>query len=163
MESYEVNAIAKYMPPQNVLLDLDVADRAGLFDAIGRHIEGAHRVQHKLVVNALARRELAGSTGLGEGLAIPHARIEGLGGIQVLYARLKTPIAFAAPDRKPVSEVLVLLVPYPASEEHLELLSVATQMFSAQRFREDLRASVDPREVVRLFFAWPDGARAEEP
>jgi PTS system nitrogen regulatory IIA component len=123
MEPVEVNALAKYMPPQNVLLDLDVADKADLFDVIGRQVEGAHRVQHKLVVHGLSRREQAGSTGLGEGLALPHARIEGLDRIQVLYARLKSPIPFGAPDRKPVSDVLVLLVPYPASEEHLQLLS----------------------------------------
>jgi PTS system nitrogen regulatory IIA component len=151
-----MNAIASFMGPQNVLLDLRVANKVELFDAVARHIERESGVPQHLIVHCLSRREQAGSTGLGEGLAIPHARIEGLARIQALYVRLKSPIPFGATDGRPVSDVLVLLVPYPASDEHLRLLAEASQMFSDPRFREHLRASIHPDGVARLFAAWPD-------
>src|SRR2546430_791404 len=151
-----MNAIASFMGPQNVLLELDVANKVDLFDAVARHVEREAGVPQHLIAHCLARREQAGSTGLGEGVAIPHARIEELARIQALYARLKSPVPFAAADRKPVTDVLVLLVPYPASDEHLELLAEASRMFSDPRFRERLRAGVHPQEVARLFAAWPD-------
>jgi PTS system nitrogen regulatory IIA component len=157
-----LNAIASFMGQQNVLLDLDVANKVDLFDAVGRHVERESGVPQHLIVRCLSRREQAESTGLGEGLAIPHARIEGLAWIQALYVRLKSPIPFDAPDGSPVSDVLVLLVPAPATDEHLRLLAEASQMLSDQRFRERLRASVHPEEVVRLFSAWPDATRADE-
>jgi nitrogen PTS system EIIA component len=157
-----MNAIATYMGPQNVLLDLDVANKLDLFDAVARQIEPDSSVAQHLIVHRLSRREQAGSTALGRGFAIPHARIDGLPRIQTLYARLKAPISFGATDGKPVSDVLVLLVPYPASEEHLALLAEASQMFSDVRFRERLHASAHASEVRELFAAWPDAIPAGE-
>ena len=69
--------------------------------------------------------------------------------------------SFDAPDGSPVSDVLVLLVPAPATDEHLRLLAEASQMLSDQRFRERL-APRYPQEVVRLFAAWPDATPADE-
>jgi PTS system nitrogen regulatory IIA component len=151
-----MNTIATYLAPQNVLLDLDVASKLDLFDAVARQIEPDSPVAQHLIVHRLSRREQAGSTGFGRGFAIPHARIDGLARIQTLYARLKTPLPFGASDGKPVTDVLVLLVPYPATDEHLELLAEASRMFSDARFRERLHASVQAGEVRELFAAWPD-------
>ena len=92
-----------------------------------------------------------GSTGLGEGIAIPHARVENLSRIQLAYLRLKTPIPYGAPDGKPVSDVLVLLVPKQATEEHLWILAETAQMFADHRFVERLRACRHPIEVKSLF------------
>lgn len=156
-----MNTIASFMGPHNVLLELAVANKDDLFAAVARHVERESGIAGHLTLHCLSRREQAGSTAIGEGLAIPHARIEGLGRIQALYARLKTPIPFGAPDRKPVSEVLVLLVPHPASDEHLELLAEASRMFSDPGFRARLRAGADPQDVAQLFATWPDTTPGE--
>jgi len=63
---------------------------------------------------------------------------------------------FDAPDGRPVSDVLVLLVPAPASDEHLKLLAEAAQMFSDRRFREYLHTCTDQRAVMQLFSSWLD-------
>jgi PTS system nitrogen regulatory IIA component len=63
---------------------------------------------------------------------------------------------FNAPDGVPVSDILVLLVPEPASSEHLEILAEAARLFSDRGFREQLRASTDAAEVIRLFGAWTE-------
>jgi PTS system nitrogen regulatory IIA component len=89
-------------------------------------------------------------------VAIPHARVAGLARVRALYVRLKSPIQFDAPDDEPVSDVLVLLVPAPATDEHLSLLAEAMQLFSDQRFRTRLHACTEGKEIARLFSAWPE-------
>jgi PTS system nitrogen regulatory IIA component len=151
-----VNAIASSLRPKDICLDLEIADKSQLFDAVGRHMEREHAVPGDWVVQSLSRRERIGSTGVGQGVAIPHARVNGMDRIQALYLRPKSPIPFDAPDGRPVSDVLVLLVPAPASDEHLKLLAEAAQMFSDRRFREHLHACSDQRAVMQLFSSWPE-------
>jgi nitrogen PTS system EIIA component len=149
-----MNDIANYLKSQDICLDLHVPDKPALFDAVGMHIERQHDLPRDWVVQSLSRREQAGSTGVGEGLAIPHARVNGLTRTLAVYVRLSSPIPFDAPDDKPVSDVLVLLVPSPANLVHLKLLSEVTQMFSDRRFRKQLRSSADAHEIVQLFTSW---------
>jgi PTS system nitrogen regulatory IIA component len=156
-----LNTIVDFLGPQDICLDLKVADKKQLFDAIGRHMEREHALPQDRVVVNLSRREQIGSTGLGHGVAIPHARIKGLNRILALYVRLKSPIAFDAPDGKPVSDVLVLLVPAPSTDEHLVMLAEATQLFSDRRFRENLHSCTDREGVMQLFSAWPDRSRVK--
>ncbi|MDD5248693.1 MAG: PTS sugar transporter subunit IIA [Rhodocyclaceae bacterium] len=150
-----MNTIADRLLPADILLDLDVASKSQLLDEIGRHMERVHGLSAKWVALSLSRREQVGSTGLGDGVAIPHARVQDLDGIQVAYARLKAPIAFDAPDGKPVGDVLVLLVPKQAAEEHLTLLADATRLFSDRNFRERLHSCAAAADVQRLLAAWP--------
>jgi PTS system nitrogen regulatory IIA component len=151
----KLNAIASYLRPEDILLDADVSGKHELLDAIGRHMEQAYSLPRASVSQSLARREQLGSTGLGQGVAIPHARVKDLNRILAAYLRLNSPIPFDAPDGEPVSDILVLLVPKQATEEHLRLLADASQMFADNRFRARLRQCGDPVEVKRLFDAWP--------
>ncbi len=96
-----------------------------------------------------------GSTGLGQGFALPHARIKGLRQPLAAFIRLSVPIPFASPDGKPVSELLALLVPEQATEAHLQILAEAAQIFGDRRFREQLRHQGDAASVVRAFADWP--------
>lgn len=153
-EKSTLNTIANLLWPENILLDLDVLDKAQLLEEIGRHIEREHAMPQAWVAASLAHRERIGSTGLGEGVAIPHARIKYLERVQMAYVRLKKPIPFDAPDGKPVSDVLVLLVPKQATEEHLSILAEATQMFSDPSFRECLHQCAHAMEVKHLFESW---------
>jgi PTS system nitrogen regulatory IIA component len=150
-----VSTITDLLRPQDILLDIDVSSKSQLLDEIGRHMERQHAMPREWVVVALARREQVGSTGLGEGVAIPHARIKDLDRVQVAYIRLKSPLPFDAPDGKPVTDVLVLLVPKQATEEHLAILADASRMFSDRRFRDRLQLCRNAQEVERLFHAWP--------
>jgi len=145
------NAVARYLLPQDVCLDLEVAGKRQLFHAIGQHMHREHGLSPDEVVLSLSRREQAGSTGLGEGVAIPHARVIGLDRIYAFYARLKSPIPFDAPDGKEVSDVLVLLVPKPATKEHLAILADALQVLSDRHLRKRLHRSASPRDVIEVF------------
>lgn len=147
--------IADLLPARDIILDLEVANKDQLFDAIGRHMEANHGMPKEWVVLSLSRREQVGSTGLGEGVAIPHARIKDLSCIQLAYLRLKSSIPFGAPDGKPVSDILVLLVPKQATQEHLAILAEATRLFSDADFRERLHQCKQPAAVRQLFADWP--------
>jgi nitrogen PTS system EIIA component len=149
-----LSSIPDLLPPENICLDLDVARKEHLFDAIGKLMQRQHGLRSDWISLALARREEIGSTALGQGLAIPHARIKDLAQTQVAYVRVQRPIAFAAPDGKPVSDFLVLLVPQNANAEHLRLLSNAAQMFSDEDFRACLDACRDAPAIKQAFASW---------
>lgn len=150
-----MSTIADLISPEDILLDVSVSGKSKLFEEVGRHMERRHSMRQAWVTAGLCRREQVGSTGLGDGVAIPHARVKNLDRIQVAYLRLEAPIPFDSPDGKPVSDILVLLVPTQAAEEHLTILADATRMFSARSFRERLQHCGNPLQVKRLFVAWP--------
>jgi len=146
-----MSTISEYLWPEDILLDIEVASKDELLDEIGRHMEREHGLLREWVVAGLNRREQVGSTGLGEGIAIPHARVEDLTRIQIAYLRLKDPIPYDAPDGQPVSDVLALLVPKRATDEHLMILADATQIFADRQFREHLHSCRHALEVKSLF------------
>ena len=149
-----MSQIAALLPESSILVDLDAGSKARLFDAVGAMFESKCGLPRKLVVDSLLAREKLGSTGLGQGIAIPHGRIKGLAEAQGAFVRLKTPIPFDAPDGKPVAQAFVLLVPEQATEQHLQILSELAQMFSEARFRESLAYSADAAALHALFVRW---------
>lgn len=149
--------IAKLLPRANIVTGLDVTGKAQFFTAIGEVFERGSGLARAGVAASLAAREKLGSTGLGQGVAIPHGRIKGLRDPIGAYARLLHPIGFDAPDGKPVTQSFVLLVPADATERHLELLSELAQMFSDRAFRERLANAVDADGIAALFDGWHEG------
>lgn len=150
--------IADLLPAANVLLGLDASTKTRLYEAVGALFEANRGLPRNTVVDSLSAREKLGSTGLGQGIAIPHGRIKGLKEAQGAFARLAAPIAFDAPDGKPVSQVFVLLVPEHATEQHLQLLSELAQMFSDRHFRDELAAADSPATLHALFQQWRPNA-----
>lgn len=150
-----MTTISDLLRTEDIIFDLAVRTKSRLFEEVGRHMEEMHGMPQAWVILSLTRREAVGSTGLGDGVAIPHARIKDLDRIQLAYVRLASPIPFDAPDGKPVTDVLGLLVPKEATEEHLRILAEATKMFSDQGFRERLRLSANASEAKKQFDAWP--------
>ena len=152
-----MNLIAKLLPPSNITLGLDVASKKRLFEQAGLLFENNQGIARSLVFDSLFARERLGSTGLGQGVAIPHGRIKGLREAVAAFVRLGTPVPFDAPDGKPVSLLFVLLVPEQATEQHLQILSELAQMFSDPELRLQLTQTQDPGDLHRLISSWqPD-------
>jgi nitrogen PTS system EIIA component len=149
-----MNQIASILPASNIRLDVTAGSKPALFEAVGALFEANCALPRNTVVGSLGAREKLGSTGLGQGVAIPHGRIKGLAEAQGAFIRLADPIAFDAPDGKPVTQVFVLLVPEQATEKHLQLLSELAQMVSERSFREQLTAAPDADAVHALFRDW---------
>lgn len=154
-----MNLIAKLLPEPNVILDLDVASKKRVFEQAGLLFENNNQIARSEVFESLFAREKLGSTGLGQGIAIPHGRIKGLKEAVGALVRLRHPIAFDAPDGQPVNLIFVLLVPEKATDLHLQILSELAQMFSDKALREKLLTETDAADVHRLISEWaPHGA-----
>src|SRR3970282_2297841 len=106
-----MSLVAKLLPPANVLLDLQVSSKKRLFEQVGLVFENHNGIARSLVFDSLFSRERLGSTGLGQGVAIPHGRIKGLKDALGAFVRLAQPVAFDSPAAKPVNLVFLLLVP----------------------------------------------------
>lgn len=91
------------------------------------------------VLDALVEREAAGSTGVGYGVAVPHARLEGLGRMRGIFVRLEHPIEFASVDDQPVDLMFALFAPKNAGAEHLRALARVSRLLRQASLREHLR------------------------
>ena len=101
-------------------------------------------------LDALLAREALGSTGVGYGVALPHARLEGLRRIRAVFLRLETPIDFDAVDGQPVDLIFALLAPPNAGAEHLLALARVSRLFRQAELRKQLRQSHTPDAVYAL-------------
>jgi PTS system nitrogen regulatory IIA component len=156
-----MNLISKLLPQSNVILDLDVSSKKRVFEQVGLLFENHHHIARSQVFDSLFAREKLGSTGLGQGIAIPHGRIKGLKEALGAIVRMKQPIPFDAPDGQPVSLIFVLLVPDRATDLHLQILSELAQMFSDKPFREQLAAGATPAAVHQLISEWQPHAASQ--
>ncbi len=149
-----MNQISRLLPPANVLTRLEATSKKRLFEQAGLLFENNHGIERGKVFDSLFARERLGSTGLGEGVAIPHGRIKGLKEALGALIRLAEPIPFDAPDGRPVRLLVFLLVPEHATEEHLELLSEFAELLSDRSIRERLLACDDPAQVHEILSSW---------
>ncbi|AIY43640.1 PTS system protein [Collimonas arenae] len=151
-----MNSIGELLAVENILLDLDVSHKKQVFAATGQLLGGQHDLTANQVVDALSAREMLGSTGLGAGVAVPHARIHGLAQAKLAFIRPRTPIPFDAPDAKPVSDIIVILIPEHATDQHLKILAEVAEMFQDRGFRERLSLCDDAADTLRAFTGWPE-------
>jgi nitrogen PTS system EIIA component len=151
-----MNAISKILPLSNVLLDTESSSKKRVFERVGLLIENTQQIARSLVFDSLFAREKLGSTGLGQGVAIPHGRVKGLRDAIAVFVKTQHAIPFDAPDSQPVQLIMVLLVPERATDLHLQLLGELAQMFSDKTFREKLQNCDDAAEIHQMFANWQE-------
>lgn len=149
-----MNIIGRILSSDDIVVGLDVPNKMRALEEAAVMLERRHKVGRAPVLRALWRREQVGSTGLGHGIAVPHARIAGISEPIVFFVRTKSAIEFHAPDRKPVSLLFVILVPEHANDEHLKILATVSEMFSNKTFRDRLEAAMEPAAIRCLFSEW---------
>ena len=154
-----MSLVGKLLSPSHVLVDLQASSKKRLFEQAGLLFENHDGIARSQVFESLFARERLGSTGLGQGVAIPHGRIKGLKEALGAFIRLVQPVPFDAPDGAPVTLAFILLVPEKATEKHLQILSELAQMFSDRSLREAMSAAKDAAGLHQLVTAWqPDAS-----
>jgi PTS system nitrogen regulatory IIA component len=153
-----MNLISKILAPDNVLLDTESTSKKRVFERVGLLFENQMQIARSQVFDSLFAREKLGSTGLGQGVAIPHGRIPKLRDATAAFVKTAHPIPFDAPDGQPVTLIFVLLVPELATDLHLQILGELAQMFSDPDFREKLLACEDGAGMHQLFCEWNSAA-----
>ncbi len=103
------------------------------------------------VFDALLEREALGSTGLGSGVAVPHARIEGLDAVKAVFVRLDTPVAYGSVDDRPVDLLFALFAPPREGAEHLRALAAVSRALRSSEMREQLRQARTIDAIHALF------------
>ena len=149
-----MSRLTRLLAPSNVVVGLAVTSKKRLFEQVGLLFENLHGIERSKVFDSLFARERLGSTGLGEGVAIPHGRIKGLREARAAVVRLAEPIAFDAPDNRPVSLLVFLLVPEHATEEHLEILSEVAELLSDRSMRQLLGEEQDAARLYDALAVW---------
>lgn len=153
-----MNLISKILLPDNILLDSESTSKKRVFERVGLLFENNQQIARSMVFDSLFAREKLGSTGLGQGVAIPHGRISKLRDATAAFVKTSHPIPFDAPDGMPVNLIFVLLVPDRATDLHLQILGELAQMFSDAQFRDRLLACEDTASIHQLFYDWDSAA-----
>ena len=137
---------------ERVRSDVPAASRKRTLQVLGEVFASDHpALSAQGIFDRLVARERLGSTGLGDGCALPHARVPGLGHALAAFLRLSKAVDFDAPDHEPVDLVFALLVPEESTDEHLDTLAAIARVFADERVRTSIRSAEEPagiREVL---------------
>jgi nitrogen PTS system EIIA component len=150
-----MNAVAELLTTQDIVLDVEASGSEPVLRRIAALLAARHRLSELPIFESLQLREQLGSTGLGQGVAIPHARMVDCTTEACVLVRTRSAVPFAAPDGKPVSLFLGLIVPRHATDRHLQLLATAASMFADHALRHGLRTCRDASEALDLIAQWP--------
>ena len=154
--------LSRILPLENIVLDLEASSKQQVFEQAGLIFENNGGLSGAIVTANLLARESMGSTGLGYGVAGPHGRIDGLKTPDAAFVRLSSPIAFDAPDGKPVNLLFFLLIPQNVTQQHLEILSEIAAMFSDSQCRLALATETDKDRIYRIITNWKPGSPLPE-
>lgn len=146
-----MTTFADFLFPENIFLDLRATNKLQAFAQIAELLEREHQINRTLIYETLCVREELCSTGLGQGVAIPHAQITELMQPIAAFVRLAKPIAFNAPDELPVTEFFVLLLPARTTYVHLQILADVVGKLCDQNFRDKLTAASHPLAIRACF------------
>jgi PTS system nitrogen regulatory IIA component len=146
--------IADLLTPDRIVLDAKLRDKAQLISEAARLFgKLVPALQPVSVEETLNARERLGSTGLGAGFALPHARIEGLDTYAGLLLRLAKPIGFDAIDGKPIDLAFVLLIPFDPGTAHVAALAAISRRFRDAALVARLRKADTPASAYELLTA----------
>ena len=149
-----MNPVGELLDVSDIHLDVDVSNKAQLLERLAGWLAGRHGLSKTEVLDSLTAREQLGSTGLGHGIAIPHARMSECGAATGVFVRTRVPVPFNAPEGDPVSLFLALVVPKHATQRHLQLLATAAGILNDRAVRDVLRTSTDPKALRDLLAGW---------
>ena len=143
-------ALGELIGPDQVVVDLRVADKTQLLSELARRAAAVLSLEQPVLLRALQAREQLGSTGLGRGFALPHARLPRMPRVYALLARLARPIDYDSVDDKPVDLVVLLLTPESAANQHLATLAALSRPFRDAAFAQQIRKAPDAAAMHRL-------------
>lgn len=126
---------------QSVLAHVKAQNKKQLLLELSQALSAIVAIDHRVIFETLLTREKLGSTGIGQGIAIPHGKVPTLSRVYGLFARLEKPVAFDAIDGQPVDLVFVLLAPEHAGADHLKALARISRLLRDPVIVEKLRGT----------------------
>ena len=147
--------LLKILAPDAVRVISHASSTKRLFQQLGDVVSASYSLDASAAVSALLERENLGPTGVGHGVALPHARIDGLDRVIGTFLRLEKPLDFDSIDRQPVDLVFALFAPLDSGVEHLKALALVSRTMRDSDNREKLRANAVPATLHALLTEFP--------
>lgn len=147
--------LTQLVAPTSVKLVNKVTSKKRLFQILGDLAHDAYGLKVDDTVEALIERESLGPTGVGQGVAMPHARMPNVDRVVGAFVKLESPLDFGAPDRKGVDLIFALFAPSGAGAEHLKALALASRTMRDANLCARLRANTDPATLHALLTNGP--------
>jgi PTS system nitrogen regulatory IIA component len=142
--------ISDLITPEGVIAKLKVSSKKQALQELSQRAAKITGLPERRIFEGLIARERLGTTGVGQGIAIPHAKFEELDRLYALFARLDHAIDFDAVDERPVDLIFVLLAPGDAGAEHLKALALVSRLLRNQTVCAKLRGSDDASALYAL-------------
>jgi PTS system nitrogen regulatory IIA component len=142
--------ISELLAPDAVMASLKVQSKKQLLQEVSARAAQIVRIPERKIFETLTERERLGSTGVGQGIAIPHGRLADIKAISGVFARLESPIDYDAVDRQPVDLVFMLLAPEGAGADHLKALARVSRLLRNQQTVEKLRAAAKSEALYAI-------------
>ena len=142
--------ISALLSPERIFINTEITSKKKLLEFIANRASDQLELAEATLYANLLDRERLGSTGLGKGFAVPHARLADLDKAIGLFIKLEQAINFEAPDNQPVDLVFAIIIPEQATDQHLQTLSALAKVFSQAEVCEAIRNADSSEEVVKL-------------
>jgi PTS system nitrogen regulatory IIA component len=147
--------LADLLIAERIVMLTEPGHRDQVLDAAARLLSNASPTMTAVIGDALRTREALGSTAIGRGVAIPHARSNAFDSARGVFLRLQHPVDFGASDHIPIDLVFAMSVPEHSPQQHLEILAELAERFSNPEFRDALRGAPDLRALRGLLLGLP--------
>jgi len=147
--------LSSILKPDAVRLLSEASSKKRLFQRLGDAAATAYGLNGGQVVEALLERESLGPTGVGKGVALPHARLDRLERVAGVFFRLERPVEFGAVDRQPVDLVFALFAPAQSGVEHLKALALVARTMRDSGMCAKLRANEAPSTLHTILTEGP--------
>jgi PTS system nitrogen regulatory IIA component len=145
--------IVEFLRPDAVLASLSGQTGQAVLSELCRPLAASHKVDGQRLLETLLDREKLGSTGIGEGVAIPHGKVSTLPGLMASFGRSPPGVDFRAIDGKPTHLFFALFAPENSAGAHLKALARISRIFKNPAFREAIMNAPDAAEIYRLIEA----------
>jgi len=145
--------LADILDKGSIITCAKVNSKRQLLQKLAENIAGDIDVKAQVVFETLVAREQLGSTGLGNGIAIPHGKIIGISGVRAVFVRLEMPIEFDAIDEQPVDLAIMLIAPAGAGADHLKALARVARLLRTDSVVASLRETRDAERLHEILTA----------
>jgi len=143
-------SITSLLATDRIFTDTDISSKKRLLEYIAEKAAYELSLPQQTIFNKLLERERLGSTGLGQGFAVPHARLKNLSQAHACFIKLDKAVNYDAMDQQPVDLVFTLFIPEASTEEHLQILASLAKIFSQADVSAKIRHSQSADEIIQL-------------
>ena len=143
-------SISSLLATNRTFINSEISSKKRLLELISEKAAEELSLPQNTIYNKLLERERLGSTGLGKGIAVPHARLGNIEDAHAYFIKLNKPINYDAIDKQKVDLIFVLFIPEESTDEHLQILASLAKIFSQNPVTEKIRLSQTADDIIQV-------------